>query len=213
MKLLYRLVCIKTKLLCKILYKHKVYGQEHICSGRAIIAPNHTSFLDPPLIAVSWPKEVSFLAKKSLFSVPLLGSVISHLNAYPITGTTQDLSSIKMICQLLNEDRQVVIFPTGVRSIDGTLGHVKGGIGMLAMRCHAPIIPVYIHGCYQIWNRFRSFPKFRGKTVCIIGSPINCEEFKHLDKKAAQEAVGNRVKAALEDLKSWYENGAEGSPP
>lgn len=213
MKTFYWLSRSLTKLIFQLAYGHKAYGVNHIPPGRAIIAPNHASFLDPPLIAASWPEEISFLARKSLFSSTILNFIITRLNAYPVTGTAQDLGSIKLICQLLNEDKKVVIFPEGIRTFDGTFGDIKSGIVMLAQRCHAPIIPVYIHGSYDVWDRSRKFPKITGKTACVIGSPIYCEEYKQLDKKRAQEAIATKVKESLLSLQSWYENGANGAPP
>jgi 1-acyl-sn-glycerol-3-phosphate acyltransferase len=201
------------KLFFKIVYDHKIYGLEHFTKGRGIIVPNHTSFFDPPIIAASWSEDVSFLARKSLFSSPIFGPMIARLNSYPVNGTTQDLGSIKLVCKLLSENKKVVIFPEGVRSADGKLGPIKSGIGMLAIRCQSPIIPVYISGCHAIWNRDRRFPKLTGKTACIFGSPINWQKFSHLEKKEAQKQIALYVKEAIETLKTWYENGAQGSPP
>lgn len=153
-----------------LFYRHKIFGAEHVAEGRMIIAANHTSFLDPPIIAASIPEEVSFLARKSLFSSFLLRNLISRLNAYPVEGTSQDLNSFKMICKLLQENKKVAIFPEGIRSANGQLTEIKSGIGMLAMRNKAPILPIYISGCFDIWSRHQRFPKLKGKTVCVIGS-------------------------------------------
>ncbi len=213
MNLLYSTVCALIKIICRTLYGHRVYGLEHICSGAAIIAPNHSSFLDPPLIAISWPKVVSFLARKTLFSSPILGAVIKRLNAYPVSGTVQDLSSMKLICKLLKEGHQVVIFPSGVRSSDGSIGSVKSGIAMLAFRCDVPIIPVYIHGTFDIWSKEQRYPHLHGLTACVIGTPIYPDHFASLKKKEGQEAMGEEVRGALEKLRAWYENGAHGAPP
>lgn len=197
----------------KFFYSHKIYGLEHVKKGRGIIAPNHTSFFDPPLIAASWPEDTSFLARKSLFASPIFGPIISRLNSYPVNGTTQDLGSIKLVCQLLDQNKKVVIFPEGIRSIDGKLGVIKSGIGMLAIRCQSPIFPVYISGCYKIWNRYERFPKLHGKTACVFGTPIDWQNFSHLGKKEVQEAIAIAVKEAIEKLEIWYQNGAKGSPP
>lgn len=197
----------------QLFHGHRVYGLEHFIEGRAIIAPNHTSFLDPPIISLSWPEEIAFLARKSLFDRFILGSIISRLNAYPVSGTHQDRASIKLICQLLEKNQKVVIFPEGVRSADGHMTEVKSGIGMLALRCQCPIIPAYIVGSYSIWNRHQLFPKIGGKTACIFGSPIFISQFSHLEKKAAHEAIAEHVKEAIISLKSWYEHGALGIPP
>jgi 1-acyl-sn-glycerol-3-phosphate acyltransferase len=190
-----------------------VYGTTHIPTGKAIIAPNHTSFIDPPVVGLSFPEEIYFIARKTLFSSPLFAALIRKLNAYPVGGTAQDLGTFKLICRLLNENKKVVLFPEGHRSYDGSLSPIQSGICMLSMRCQAPIIPIYIHGCYDIWNRTHKYPKLTGKTACIIGSPIIPDKFSHLGKKEAQEAMGQSVKEALIALKDWYENGAQGNTP
>lgn len=213
MKLFYSCVRVVFKGYFKLFHCHKTYGLEHFIKGRAIIAPNHASFLDPPIISLSWPEEISFLARKSLFDRFLLGSLISRLNAYPVSGTHQDRASIKLICQLLENDQKVVIFPEGIRSSDGSIAEVKSGVSMIALRCDCPIIPAYIVGSYDIWSRHSLFPKIGGRTACVFGSPIKVGEYGHLDKKAAQEAIANQVKQAIMSLKSWYEHGAQGIPP
>jgi 1-acyl-sn-glycerol-3-phosphate acyltransferase len=212
MKLFYKCIRHSVKSIFSVLYRHKIYGQEYLPQGRALIAPNHASFYDPPIIAISCPEEIAFLARKSLFS-KTLGPFIRKLNAYPVTGTPQDLNSFKLVCWLLNENKKVVIFPEGLRTHTGELGQIKAGIGMLAMRCHSPIIPAYIHGTYNVWNRKRSFPKIFGKTACVFGSPILWENFNHLGKKESQEAIAEHLKNAIQNLKKWYDNGATGMPP
>jgi 1-acyl-sn-glycerol-3-phosphate acyltransferase len=213
MNLFYWFTKSSFKIFFKLFYRLKVYGLNHFYKGRGIIAPNHTSFFDPPIIAATWPEEAFFLARKTLFTSRIFGPMISRLNSYPVNGTTQDLGSIKLVCRLLSENKKVVIFSEGVRSMDGELGTIKSGIGMLALRCQAPIIPVYLSGCYDIWNRHQKTPKFTGKMACVYGSPIDWQEFNHLEKKEAQEAIASRVKNSIEQLKIWYENGAIGSPP
>jgi 1-acyl-sn-glycerol-3-phosphate acyltransferase len=205
MKLFYRFTRFFLKTYFHLFYHLKVYGVENIVSGKAIISSNHTSFLDPPLIATCCPEEIFFLARKSLFSTFVFGSLITNLNAFPVTGTAQDLGSMKLICKLLNDKKKVVIFPEGIRSFDGELMPFKTGIGMLALRCEAPIIPIYIHGCYQIWNRSQQIPKLWGNAACMIGPAIYPNEYAHLEKKEAHKAIADRLKVAIETLKLQLE--------
>jgi 1-acyl-sn-glycerol-3-phosphate acyltransferase len=213
MNIFFRAVKIPLYLFFLLFYRHRIYGMEHLKPGRALIAPNHASFLDPPAIAASIPGEVFILARQSLFKHFFLGFIIRHLNTYPVNGTVQDLSSIKLICRLLEEDKKVLIFPEGLRSEDGTLKTFKAGIGMLALRNHCPVIPVYIHGTFEAWNRYRTLPKLSGKTAVVIGTPIESDRFLALPKKEAQEALAGQVHASIEQLRDWYLRGAHGSPP
>ncbi len=168
-------------------------GIENVPEGPVIIAPNHVSFYDPPVIAAVIPEEVHFLARETLFNSPVLGRLLRNLNSYPVSGTHQDLTSFKILCKLLEEKKKVTLFPEGERSPDGTLQPIKSGIGMLAQRCQVPIVPAYIDGAYEVWSRNRRFPKFFGRITCTFGKPIYPSEFAHLPKKEAQAAMAQKV--------------------
>ncbi len=213
MKLLYRIILMLTWIFFKGVYRHRVYGLEHFYTKSAILAPNHTSFLDPPLVAISWPGEVHFLARESLFRVPLLGPLIRALNAHPVTGDASDIAVFKTVTLLLKEGKQLILFPEGTRSDDDALGVIKPGISLLIARANSAIIPTYVHGTFEIWGRERKFPKLCGKTACVFGSPILWESFAHLEKKEAQRALADRLFCSITALRSWYESGAEGIPP
>lgn len=213
MNFFYRFTLLCFYAFFKIFYRHQVFGSSHFGAGPAIIAPNHASFWDPPIVAASAPEEVYFLARSSLFDNPFLRLIISHLNAYPVTGTAQDLHSFKIICSLLNEQKKMTIFPEGIRTYDGNFSSIKSGVAMLALRCNCPIIPTYIAGTFGAWPRQRRFPRLFGKTACVFGSPIYPQDFLHLHKKEAQVAMTACLCSHLEKLRHWYHAGAEGSPP
>ncbi len=212
MRLLYRLVILCAWLPTRIFYRHKVYGLEHFVKRAAIIAPNHTSYLDPPLAAISWPREMHFLAREGLFKPFLFGSFIRALNSHPVSGDVGDVSVFKMLIQILKEGKQVVLFPEGERT-DGKLGEVKPGIGMLLMRSQSAIIPTYIHGAHEAWPREKKLPKLFARTACVFGRPLLWESFSHLEKKQAQIEISKVLRKEILALKDWYEKGAEGIPP
>lgn len=195
----------------RLLYRHQIYGSEHFPEGGAIIAPNHASFWDPPLVGASAPDEVSFLARSTLYG-PFLGPFLRRLNTFPAKGA-ESLDSIKMICNLLKEGKKVVIFPEGHRTEDGLLGPFKSGVAMLAFRAQCPIIPAYIEGTYSIWDRWHRLPRLFGRTACVFGSPIQCEPYLKMPKKEGQEAMALAVRHAIEALEVWYKAGAQGMPP
>lgn len=184
-----------------LFYQLRVYGIENLPKGEAIIAPNHASFYDPPVIAASAKEEFSFLARRTLFDQFFLGSLIRALNSYPVSGTTQDLSSIKLICSLLKEGKKVVIFPEGVRCDDGNLSTIKPGVSMMAFRAEAPIVPVYIDGTFEVWNKNRRFPKWTGKITLVFGKPIYPKDFIDSNKKEAQEKMTRALEKSLYELK------------
>lgn len=197
----YRIVSSVLYFYFKIFHRHTIYGIENLPKGPAIIAPNHLSLYDPPIVAASIPEELHFMAKEELFEFRFLKTLIRYLNAHPVSGTEKDLKTMKLICQLLQSGEKVVIFPEGARSDDGSLQDLKTGVSMLAIRNNVPVVPVYIKGSFEIWPIHQKFPKFRGKTTCTIGKPIYPETFSGLGKREAQEALTNAIHESLIKLK------------
>lgn len=210
---LYRTVLFFTWIIFKVFYRLKIYGFENFYPGAAIIAGNHTSYLDPPMIAISWPQEVHFLAREGLFKNRFFGAFIRAVNSHPISGDASDVVVFKTVIKLLNEGKKIVLFPEGMRTDRDELGELKPGIALLVSKTKSAIIPTYIYGTYKIWNRFHKFPKLFGKTACVFGSPILWETYAHLDKKEAHKAITLKLRDSLNDLRQWYAAGAKGIPP
>ena len=211
---LYRVVLFMTWCIFKIFYRHRVYGAEHFYEGAALIAGNHVSFFDPPILAISWPQEVHFLARETLFKNSLFGGFIRRLNAHPVKGEAGDIAVFKTVCQLLGEGKKIILFPEGTRaSSDQLQMPLKPGIALLVSRTQSAVIPAYVAGAFKIWGKKRRFPKLWGKTACVFGSPIRWSEFAHLGKREGQEALLNQLVLSIQGLKAWYEKGAKGSPP
>jgi 1-acyl-sn-glycerol-3-phosphate acyltransferase len=207
MNWLYRFCHFGSWLTGRLLYRNRVFGIDRLPTGSALIAPNHASHLDPPLVASALPMEIHFLARESLFRIPLVGRLIRKLNTHPVGGSGGgDIASLRMVMQLLKEGKKVMIFPEGTRTYDGELGECAPGVGMIAMRTGCAVVPVYVHGTYEAWSRHRKFPKLFGRTACVIGEPFTAALFDHLGKKEAQRAIAEEVMRRIAELKSWYEN-------
>lgn len=194
-------------------YRLKVHGRDHLNIGAALLASNHASYYDSPLLMAAAPHELSFLAVHTLFKKPILNSLITNLNAHPIAGMNVDRHSFKTISKLLGHGSQIVIFPEGTRAVVDDLKPLKAGVVVLALQCQAPIIPVYIHGSLQAWPRTRLFPKPWGKIDCVFGSPIDWRPYAKLPRKEGREAFLAHLAEKMKGLKLWYEAGAQGSPP
>lgn len=212
-KLFYRICLFSAWAYFKIFYRLKVYGHEHFIKGKGIIAANHASFFDPPVVSCSWPEEVHFLARDSLFKPFLFGKLISVLNSHPVHGNASDVVVFKLLCKLLSEEKKVILFPEGSRTFDGELQPIKKGISLLVTKSGAPIIPTYVEGTYQVWKRGKKIPKPFGKIRVVFGSPIYWNEFSHLPKKEGQQALADCLTNTYQSLKEWLKNGARGTPP
>lgn len=210
--LLYRFVIATTWIFFRLFYRHRVYGIEHVIPGPAIIAANHASFLDPPLLAISVPEEVFFLARKTLFK-GWFGRFISAVNARPVSGAAGDVRVFREVEAVLKDGGKLILFPEGTRSMTGELGTIKGGISIIVVNTGCAIIPTYIVGAYEIWGRSRKLPKLFGRTACVFGTAITWDRYSSLEKKAAQHKFAEDLRESILALKSWYENGAIGNPP
>lgn len=209
----YDCVCFFSKIIFLLFYRTKAYGNKSPYKGGALLAANHASFLDPPIVSAFWKQEVHFLASEYLFKIPLFSSLIRYLNSHPVQRGQADIHSIKTICQLLREGKKVVIFPEGTRSFDGKLQPIKSGAALMASKAQAAIIPIYIHGTHAIWGRKRKFPKLWGKAAIVFSKPILWQEFAHLERKEAQQALTHKLQQKLQELEAWYKAGAQGPIP
>ncbi len=213
MKFLYKLTTLLFKGYFHIFYKFRVYGAQGLPPGAAILAANHASFFDPPLIAAVCPEDLHFLARASLFKSKFAQWLLPKLNAHPIEGTVQDRNSLRMICQLLQDGNKVLIFPEGMRSATGDLQPIKSGVAMLAMRAPCPIIPVYLQGTFAVWPRNQRWPSLRSAITCVFGKPIYISDNPDDHKKKRQEQCLQQLQESLNNLRLWAEDGATGEMP
>lgn len=125
----------------------EVRGRERVPkTGALIIASNHISYADPPMVGAATRRELHFLAKQELFKVPVLGAVIASVNTIPIRRGMADLTGMSRAIEVLKRGQGLLVFPEGTRSRDGELHAARPGIGMLAVAGDAVILPVYISG-------------------------------------------------------------------
>ena len=128
----------------------EVRGREHIPpTGGVIVASNHISFWDPPLVGTAAVRELHFLAKEELFRTPVLGPLIRSLNSIPIRRGVADLSGLSKAMEILRSGRALIMFPEGTRARDGELHPARPGVGMLAVATDVPIVPACITGSNQ----------------------------------------------------------------
>ena len=142
--------------------------------GGVIIASNHQSFFDPVLVGMALSRPINYLARSSLFSIPLFSWLIRALGAHPLRMGRVDVAAIKGIRKLLSSGEILLVFPEGTRTHDGSLGPFKSGVGSIASRCAVPILPVCIEGAFECWPRQRVLPR-PGRTAVAFGDLIRPE--------------------------------------
>ncbi len=198
----YKIVLLSTLVLYKILYRFEVKGLENYPEGAAIIAPNHSSFLDPPAMGIACPAEVHCLAKAYLFEKKFIGWLLPKINTHPVVGDGGDLAVLKKIADFLSKGKQVIIFPEGSRSADNQIAPLKRGIALLASLARCKVVPVKISGAYEAMPRGRKFPKLWGKITVTFGPPLDWKEYEKLslNKKEMQILFTKDLEHALKNL-------------
>jgi len=186
---LYRFTCFTIYVFLKLFYRLEVVGLENIPAGPCLVAPNHTSYFDPPIAASASPKEMHFLARDSLFRFPIFGSYIRSVNSHPVDTSGEDAQALRVVIKLLKEGNKVLIFPEGGRSFTKDMIPFKNGLAMLSLHSNLPIVPVVIQGAHDVWPKGRSLPKMTGRLKVTYMPPIYPDQFRGLPKKEAQKAL------------------------
>ncbi len=163
----------------------KVRGGEHeptLSEGAYLVIANHRTWADPIyLCAALKHQQPHFMAKKELFSIPLLSGLIRALGAYPVNRGGADVAAIRYTIEMLQAGVTVGMFPQGHRynGVDPRTTPVKNGAAMIALKAGVPVLPVFIK---VKGNRLR----FLCKKEIIIGKPIIAEDM-HFDREAPGE--------------------------
>jgi 1-acyl-sn-glycerol-3-phosphate acyltransferase len=115
-----------------------------------IVACNHCSNLDPIIVGIAFPRRLRYFAKEELFHPLIFGSIIRVLGAVPVSrvDNASAASALRGFFKLLEEGSDVLIFPEGSRSPDGTLQPLEGGVGLIAAHSGVPVLPVFVKGTY-----------------------------------------------------------------
>lgn len=182
-------------------HRWKVEGRENIpLKGPVILASNHTSFLDPPVIGAAVNRPVWFIAKAELFHPTPLGWLLRKLGAYPVRRGEGDRAILRWALETLDAGEALVIFPEGTRSPDGRLQSPQPGIGLIALKSKAPVVPIGIIGSYEAMPVKAYFPKPKPLWV-RIGLPLLFPDlYSDRITKERAEACARRIMQAIASL-------------
>ncbi len=204
-RLFQRLLRVSLQLKCGL----RVRGDDLIpARGGVIIASNHASFLDPPIIGVaSRHRIVRFMARDTLFEKAWLGFLLRRFGVVALDRTKGDVGAIKTAIRLLKEGHCICLFPEGTRTVDGELQEAKGGIGFLIYKSGAPVVPAYIGGSYEAWPK--GSRKLVSHPVSVsFGSVISPDELQLADERGKPDfpAIGRLVMGKIAGLKPSFDS-------
>ncbi|TRZ96177.1 1-acyl-sn-glycerol-3-phosphate acyltransferase [bacterium] len=155
-------------ILIKILFRLKVKGIENIPKkGAFILASNHVSYLDPPVVGVSCPRRLSYMARDTLFLQPLFAWWLRKVGVFPVKRNSADISAFKESLRRLAQGGGLLIFPEGTRQKNGVLGSAEPGVGFLVAKTNLPVIPVFVKGTEKILPKDAKRLNLSNITVCF----------------------------------------------
>lgn len=202
--MIYRLTWLLCRILFPLLLRRKLIGVENVpATGPVILAANHISHLDPPAVATGVVRPCASIAKEELFHNPAFAWFISHLYAFPVRRGEGDRGAIKKTLELLKAGWALLIFPEGTRSETGEMQEPEMGVGMIAYRSGAPVVPVYVHGTNHALPPGGSF--HLAPITLIYGEPIQFTAPE--GRKAGREeyeAAARTIMAAIARLRDEW---------
>ena len=176
----------------------QVKGRERIPRrGALLVIANHSSVLDPVVLAASFPRPVMFMAKDELFHVPIFGRLLRAAGIIPVRRGRPDRAALEEALAVLRQGGVLALFPEGTRSPDGVLQTAHAGAGLLAVRSAAPVLPVAIIGTERL-RRARSWlirPRIALRVGELVLGPLAAERGR--DYRPLAGRLMERVAALL----------------
>ncbi|NLK38128.1 MAG: 1-acyl-sn-glycerol-3-phosphate acyltransferase [Epulopiscium sp.] len=178
----------------KIFFRMTVIGKENVPKeGAAILCANHISNYDPITMAIFLKRLPHYMAKKELFSVPVVGWLIRHLNAFPVDRSTADMNAFKMAVKVLKSGELVGMFAQGTRVKEGEEKAAKAGVALFAMKADVPVIPVAISGSCKLFSHM----------TIEYGEPLYFEEYRGKRLKTENlEEITSQVMEKIQEMRN-----------
>ena len=188
-------------------FRWRVFNPENVpLQGGVILASNHASFLDPPLVGAGLRRDINYLARESLFRFPVIGALLRSWNSVPVDRDGGGARGLKAILDRLLGGGAIILFPEGTRTKDGQLQPARSGIGLTVIKSSAPVVPVRVFGTFEAYGRHVKFPRPR-RIMVKYGRPLNFEklraEAKTCDKarlKEIYQQVADEIMTAIAKL-------------
>ncbi len=186
-----------TKLLARLFFRLRVVHRERMINhGPVILASNHQSFLDPPLVGSVSDRAVFFLARRTLLDGWFMGWILPKLNVIPVDSEGgKDRTALKALIRILRAGEGTLVFPEGQRTPHGNLQPAQPGLGLVIAKTLAPVVPMRIFGAYEAWPIHQKWPR-PGRITIVVGEPIF---FTTQDVEAGGKEVYQRLSQRVMD--------------
>jgi len=171
----------------KPLYRIETRGTEHFPKeGSVLLCTNHIHNFDPPVVGITAPRPIYFMAKAELFKHPLSKKLMENIQAFPVKRGLSDREALRTGLKYLKEGKVVGLFPEGTRNTSGEVGKGLAGAGFFALRSTALVVPCAIIGPYKPFKKLR----------VIYGQPIDFTEMREnkISAEAATEIIMSEIR-------------------
>jgi 1-acyl-sn-glycerol-3-phosphate acyltransferase len=183
----------------QMFFRGDVAGLENLpLSGGFIVAANHASHLDPPIVGQFLTRQVTFFARKTLWKPGIASWWLDAVGTIPVDRDGgASLDAIKRVLQALARGKVVIVFPEGTRSPNGELQEPKAGVGLLACKAHVPVVPARVFGSFEAFGRDGRL--HLGSPVSVTyGRPLLPEDYDHpADGKERYGKTASRIMEAI----------------
>jgi 1-acyl-sn-glycerol-3-phosphate acyltransferase len=201
--------------LYKLYFRWRVYNAERVpIEGGVILASNHASFIDPPLVGSGVKRGINYLARDNLFRFPVMGWVLRQWQVVPVDRDGGGAAGLRAILDRLLAGGAIILFPEGTRTRDGKLQPARSGIGLTVIKSTASVVPVRVFGTFEAYGRHLSLPRPR-RVAVKYGQPMRFEQLRAEAKvcsktrlKQIYQQVANEIMAAIGKLEP-YEDKAQ----
>lgn len=193
--------------LFRFYFRWRVFNPERVpLTGPVILACNHASFLDPPLVGSGLHRPINYLARASLFRFPVAAAILRSWQVVPVDRDGGTGRGLKAILDRLERRGAIILFPEGTRTLDGQLQPARSGIGLAVIKSNAPVVPVRVFGTYEAYGKSVRWPRPHRVTV-KYGRPLDFAasrtEAKTCPKprvKQIYQEVANEIMSAIARL-------------
>ncbi len=202
------------RLVFAVVLRFRARGEENVPkTGGGLMLINHQSSLDPLLVGVALQRPVSFVARDTLFPLPIVGWVLRNTYVLPINREAASSRIIKAMIRRMNHGFLVGMFPEGTRNDGREVGEFKPGFIAMIRRSQVPIYPVGIAGSHAAMPRGTILPRFR-RVRMVFGEPLSQEELQPYFERGREEElvalVRERVVACQQAAEEWRQTSRVG---
>lgn len=183
-------------------FRWRVFNPERVpLAGPVILASNHASYIDPPLVGAGIRRQINYLARDSIFHVPILAAILRSWEVVPVDRDGGTGRGLKEILGRLEQGGAIILFPEGTRSRHGELNPARSGIGLTVIKSSAPVVPVRVFGTHRAFGPHKRLPRPR-RVMVKYGQPLSFAALRAEAATASKQRVREIYQQVADEIMS-----------